>query len=81
MSDEIRVSKWAIGMGVTILLALGTQTFLAARWAGKVSEQLDSMSNSQSAIRRELTDAIVQTENKLTRRIERLEDFDRNRIN
>ncbi len=77
MKDEITLSKWAVGLGVSILMALGAQTFLAARWAGQVSERLDGVTISQQTIKREMQDSLSQTESRLNRRIERLEDATR----
>ncbi len=86
MSNNITVSKWAVGIGVTILLALATQTWLAARWTGHVSAQLEAVSAAQVEMKRELKNDIAATkadlaasESRMNRRIERLEDFDRNR--
>lgn len=79
MNEELKISKWAAGIGITILLAIGGQTFFAARWAGQVSERLDAVSASQQTVKREVMDSLAATENRLNRRIERLEDFDRQR--
>ncbi len=79
MSDVIKVSKWAIGMGLTILLAIGAQTLAWSKWTGQVTERLDAVTTQQQTIKREVMDSLATTESRLNRRIERLEDIDRTR--
>ena len=86
MNDDIKVSRWAVGLGVTILLFMVGQTWLAARWTGQVNAGLDAVREAQIETKRELKSDIAATkadlaasESRMNRRIERLEDFDRNR--
>lgn len=66
MPEELKVSKWGVGIIVTLcglVFAITVQTALAFKWAGQVSERLDNLSSTVS-----------NTKTDLTRRIERIED-------
>lgn len=92
MNKDNRLAKWA-SIVLPLLVAIMGQTWVAARWTKQVEAGLSAVQvevkgvrEAQIEMKRELKSDIAATkadlaasESRMNRRIERLEDFDRNR--
>lgn len=63
MGDNVKISKWAVGIFVSIFAAIAIQIGVMIFWGGRVSERLDNLNSTVNSVKSDLT-----------RRIERLED-------